>query len=352
MKNEVYDFSKIMQCFWKTNIMYDESVLMVSEDGNLPEARLLFKPHSILSVRNSHLDMEYNEGTDWIFEDGKLKLLRGTRAEFLTKEELYPSSPIEGWTFDKLGGGHVLFHEEHYFHDKQLSVTYTLSQNSWKGPVPYYQGNQLSVTMNKLENKKPRKLILFGDSISEGANASYITCVPPFMPSWGELTARKLREVYQCPVDFKNPSVGGKDSEWGKNNAHSLVSMEKPDLVIIAFGMNDGTAKVLPKVFKQNISSIIEDVKASKPETEFILVSGMLANPETYFSGLQAEYKQVLQELTCNGVVFANMTDIHNELLKYKKLRDMTGNNINHPNDYLIRWYAQVVSAILIENIK
>jgi len=81
---------------------------------------------------------------------------------------------------------------------------------------------------------------------------------------------------------------------------------------------------------------------------EFILVTTMLPNMETYFYGLQIYYKQALQELTTIGVVLADMTGIHQELLSYKKYSDLTGNNINHPNDFLIRCYAQVISALLI----
>jgi len=42
--------------------MYNESVLMVSNNGAAPEASLLFPPISILSVKNSHLDIEYFQG--------------------------------------------------------------------------------------------------------------------------------------------------------------------------------------------------------------------------------------------------------------------------------------------------
>ena len=45
----------------------------------------------------------------------------------------------------------------------------------------------------------------------------------------------------------------------------------------------------------------------------------------------------------------ADLTQIHSDLLATgKQYRDMTGNNINHPNDYLIRVYAQVLLKTLI----
>ena len=39
------------------------------------------------------------------------------------------------------------------------------------------------------------------------------------------------------------------------------------------------------------------------------------------------------------------MTSIHQSLLARKSYADMTGNNINHPNDYLARVYAQTLLA-------
>jgi len=44
----------------------------------------------------------------------------------------------------------------------------------------------------------------------------------------------------------------------------------------------------------------------------------------------------------------ADMQSIHHALLKHKRYIDMTGNNVNHTNDFLTRVYAQVVSSLLL----
>ena len=59
--------------------------------------------------------------------------------------------------------------------------------------------------------------------------------------------------------------------------------------------------------------------------------------------GNQIKFAEKLLELETEGVVVANMTRLHQDLLKRKNYADMTGNNINHPNDYLARVYAQVL---------
>ncbi len=74
----------------------------------------------------------------------------------------------------------------------------------------------------------------------------------------------------------------------------------------------------------------------------------VLANPDAVQSKIQKEYQQPLLNLKDTGIAIADMTAIHEELLRHKAYQDMTGNNVNHPNDYLARWYAQVVSALLI----
>ena len=112
--------------------------------------------------------------------------------------------------------------------------------------------------------------------------------------------------------------------------------------------MNDGTGRMDPQVFKANIQGIIHKVKQNNPKAEFILVATMLPNPESDFVGTQQFFKKVLEELTGPGIVLVDMTSVHAELLKYKSYQDMTGNDINHPNDFLIRWYAQQILSTLI----
>jgi len=91
----------------------------------------------------------------------------------------------------------------------------------------------------------------------------------------------------------------------------------------------------------------MNDVKSVNPNVEFILVATTVANPVSKdFSGNQAEYRNVIQTLTKTSVVMVDMTGVHQELLKYKKYIDMSGNNLNHPNDFLARWYAQEVGGL------
>ncbi|MBF0431005.1 MAG: T9SS type A sorting domain-containing protein [Fibrobacteria bacterium] len=344
-----FNFSDNMKPFWNCDTMFNESVLMTSTSGGSPLAKLLFPPIEILSVKSSSLDTEFVHEVDWVFEDSVLKLLPGSQAAFLTHEELYPTFS-SSMTMSKEGGGLFLIGSGGtYFHERQLAVTYTHGQDVWQGPIPLYQSDKLTTVIGKLKNGQPVKIIYLGDSILRGANHSgQPPGASPFMPNWSFLITDNLKRFYKSSISYRNVSVGGKTSDWGKDNVGTLVTPEKPDLVIIAFGMNDGTFKVSNASYKANIKSMIDHVKTQNPNCEFILVSPTLANNESPFAGTQASYKTVLNELTGEGVVLADITSVHQELLKQKHFRDMTGNNINHPNDFLVRWYAQQVSSLLI----
>jgi len=346
LAQDVIDTS--LQPFWEGKVMHNESVLMISRDGKPAEASLLFKPKKILSVKNSGQNIEYKKNVDWTYKNGKLTLLPGSRAVFMNQSEMYPPDSVKKGFQKRKGGGKVLFQEGSFFHEHQLAVTYKHKRAKWKGPVPVFQGENLPHTMDKLKRGQALHLLLNGDSIAAGANASGVSRVAPNLPTWGNLIAEKLKRYYKAPISFTNTAVGGMDSKWGKNNVQKLVIDHHPDLVVIAFGMNDGTGKLSPQKFKANIQEMIDKTKENNKNAEFILVAPMLPNPESTFTGTQAEFKTVLDELKMPGIAVVDMTEVHRELLKNKSYQDMTGNNINHPNDFLIRWYAQEILAVLI----
>ena len=117
-----------------------------------------------------------------------------------------------------------------------------------------------------------------------------------------------------------------------------------PDLCIIGFGINDGTKLYALEFYRRNIQTIIDTARAANPNSEFVLIATMLANPEVGdFAGCQKDYLPVLQAMETEGVAVMDMTTFHETLLAQKRYCDMSGNNVNHPNDFLARGYAQVL---------
>ena len=348
-----FDIEKGMRSFWDTDTMYDESVQMAAIGGAAPMAKLLFPPLEILSVKSSDLDNVFVKDVDWVWENNQLKLLSGSKAAFMTEKELYPTTGGAN-TQPKTGGGFVYYVQGHTLHQKQLFVTYTHAPDLWKGPIPKYDESKLPNTIAKLKKGSPITIVYIGDSILLGCNTSgFSSCgegivVAPNMPSWGQLTADNLKRYYTSLIITKNPSIGGKETRWGRDNVGALVSAHNPDLVVIGFGMNDGGGISVAE-FKSNVQLMMNNVKSKNPNAEFILVATTVANPETPFNGIQAQYKPALDQLAApGGAVVVDMTNTHLELLKFKHFRDMTGNNINHPGDWQVRWYAQEIMGFLV----
>lgn len=313
--------------------MYDESVLMVREDASSsPIAKLLFPATKIHSLRDPTLQIEYRSGVDYSYDapSNTLRLLAGSRALAVPRSD-------------------VVFNEGSYYHDRQLMVTYEHTASNWTGPRPQLANATLSRTLLRLNSGVPLKLVLYGDSISEGFNASGFaaTRAQPYQQSWGELVCDSLRQAYASSITFKNKALRGTTSTWGAQNVDALVRDERPDLVIIAFGMNDGAApnSITADAFKANVQTMITRVRSLSPNADFVLVTPTLPRVPS----LQATYKAALSSLVGPGVALADMTGVHQTLLaSSKRFEDMTGNNVNHPNDFLIRWYAQTVAGLLV----
>lgn len=334
--------------FWKADTITDE-IVQIIKDGDIASGPLLFKARKILSVRSADLSKTFLEGKDWIYENGRIKLTNQSNIPFVKQEDLVFKTLKKDWSMEgKKKGEFVLFNEGTYFRSMQISITYLPDRSKkWLGPLPKFSGQSLEHTLQKLNNKEDLKIVFYGNSIETGANSSGFQNQPPFMPSWPELIIYNLRETYKGKIGYSNQSVGGKLAKWGLENVATAVLPENPDLVIIGFGMNDGTFGVQPKVYRAQVSGIMKAVLAENPKVEFILISPMLANPYAIQSKIQSLYKAELQKLIRKGVVLADLTGTHQELLKHKTYQDMTGNNVNHPNDYLSRWYAQIISEIL-----
>ena len=95
---------------------------------------------------------------------------------------------------EPIGNVNLFFGEGHVFHDLQVVVTYTHS-DKWEGYIPEFAGKNLPASIKKLKNGDLFNLVLFGNSISEGYNASLFTGTPPFMPPYGKLLALNLEAV-------------------------------------------------------------------------------------------------------------------------------------------------------------
>jgi lysophospholipase L1-like esterase len=340
---------------WDGGSAHRESVLFVqAKAGGRPAAKLLFDAERVLAVRDANGKRAYESGKDFLLSaDGStLTLPPGSRVPFRMEAELYPAKGSPHSIGHRRGepGTSLLFGEGHFFHDQQVEVSYAPRKGAkWAGYRPAFAVKLLPKTIERLRKKVPLTVAVSGDSISQGYNASGFTKAPPFMPPYPELVARQLERSYGARVTLHNRAVAGWTSRRGLAELGGLLAT-KPDLVIIAYGMNDVGGRD-PAGFKATVAEMLRRVKKGRPEAEVVLVAPMLGNPE--WAATPAEmfprYRDALASLSGPGVALADLTAVWQELLKRKRFLDMTGNGVNHPNDWGHRLYAQAVLALLVD---
>jgi lysophospholipase L1-like esterase len=347
----MFTFDQIMTPIWDTDVVFGESLTMYRDKNGDVSAGLLYSPIEIIEVRSASLEIPYTEGKDYFLKDGRLCLTENTSVPFMEYEDIYMPEKKHDACF-AYPDGYLLFHEGHFFHDRQIAVTYKCQKGEWKGYRPSFEGDRLKKTLKKLTEEKKLKLILFGDSISAGANASGLTMASPFQPSFGALLAENLRRKYGARVDYENPSVGGKNSDWAADVLDDRVISRNPDLVILAFGMND---KCEPDEFLQKTKNMVNRIKAANADTEIILIATSTPNPlltsdKAKFYRYQHLYGKALSALVEDGVALLDIGALQAELHRKKRFIDTTGNNVNHPCDFFIRIHAQALCSMLIKN--
>jgi lysophospholipase L1-like esterase len=228
---------------------------------------------------------------------------------------------------------------------KQVLVDYETEQ-TWAGSTPRDESARLPRLHRKLRGREPLTLAILGDSISEGADATARLKIPPHAPPYPARFANFLRATFGSEVTWHNFSAGGKTAAWGEEQTEAVAGIQ-PDLLIIAFGMNDSSARCEASAYRNHIERIISGVTARSPATEFIVVSGMTPIPYWAHSHLEflAAYHVELSQLARPGVALADVRTSWLQLLERKDYLSLSGNGINHPNDFGHRLYADVLIA-------
>ena len=332
---------------WRAKEVYAESVTFIKDKDGSAYAPLLYTPKRIIKVTDAREEHTYVEGKDYVISGHGIMRTPDSEMFAFELSELEPEDPTPGMYFpaeDK----NIFFFVCHFFHDRQISVTYEAIENDWDGHLPKPSLDILPHAKKCLTGDKKLRLLVYGDSISVGANASGFTdsMAPPYQPIYADMIAAMLGDIYGAEIITHNPSKGGADSAWGVINAEELAVPFKPDLAIIAFGGND--SPTTPEAYGINIDKIAEAIAEESPECDFIYAATLLPNRElcsskARFYGNQPLFVPMLNmfaEERGNAAV-ASISDMHDYLLTRKRFIDMTGNNVNHPNDFMHRIHAQ-----------
>jgi hypothetical protein len=101
----------------------------------------------------------------------------------------------------------------------------------------------------------------------------------------------------------------------------------------------------------------MKKIRSANPKVEFLLLSNMKFDPgyvldsdknKSFYQTNLEGYSKVLKQMETKGVINLDMYSISDEIYRLKKAKDCIANPL-HPNDYLARWYAQGMAALLIE---
>lgn len=359
----MYDLKDYLTPIWAGGKIFRETFTMIEENGEC-SAPFLYEPDEIIKVESYDGRMEYTEGKDWYQKDGYLYLTRESRIPKTRWDGIYLSNIAVAEDEKKrlpsdFGLPPIATNDGRYIKlsavvdprelsQWQIAVTYT-TKEKWQGYNPEPSIHLLPKLYLKLEAKQSIKLVLYGDSISCGYDCTGIYGFEPKQPIWADLVRDSLAQRYNVEVELINASRSGENSDWALEHVDDLVIKENPDLVILGFGMND---RCRGEEYRKKTEKLRNRIQNELPDAEFILIATSLPNTllntePLNFCAYQHEYAKALEPLCGPGCILANIQDVQRIIMKRKRYIDITGNNINHPNDFFARIHGQIIDTLL-----
>lgn len=374
-----YNLDIFTSPFWEGNSVYYETICFTDfSDGKDKEkftANLIFNPDRIIAVRSTDMKTTYAESKDYTVNGKTLVRTENSALPYLRFDE-YATTDEQGWDLPLLSNPEYRCNMSNCGYKKQVTVYYTHS-DKWDGIVPKKQTDYLPRTLKKLKNGDELKIVFFGDSISTGCDTSggveitvgngnyseYGTGTvdwlsantalrEPHMPAWPEMVKQKLERVYKNEKIIKiNKSSCSSAACAASKAVDETVSCERPDLVVIAFGMNGCNES--ESNYKGYINEIITRIKSKNENSEFLLLSAMVPNLglKEFVNNRLGAYEKALYEIQAQsdgGIGVVPINGIFSAINACgKKFFDYSFNNINHPSDFGVTVYAQAVLSAL-----
>ncbi|MFN7890818.1 MAG: GDSL-type esterase/lipase family protein [Pirellula sp.] len=340
---------------WASPIVHRESSVLLQDQDHLPTARLAFPAHEIHKVQLASRvgglqEVCYQEGVHWRLSDNRsiLEWIGPFPCEPIREEQLFVPEGSPNSYKHRAGNPQqsLLYAPGKWFHERNLEITY---QRADASPIPRDKPTPTLVrSLEKLRNRSKFVLAISGDSISTGLDASGTTMSPPNQPGYPDLIAAQLTKDFGAQLELVNRSVAGWSIANGLSDLDNLVA-SKPDLLIVAYGMND-VGRRDPAWFADQARKIDAKAKEKLPDLEILWVTPMLGNREWVHTPREMffEYQKALRQVLSSGDALADVTEVWEILSRQKHDLDYTGNGLNHPNDYGHRIYAQRILQYLV----
>ncbi len=236
-----------------------------------------------------------------------------------------------------------------FFHEHDIEVTYR--REALVAPQSVHaeagQSPGLVRTLEKLRAGKPLRLGVSGDSISTGLDASGTTQTAPNQPGYPELVAAQLTNDFGVKIELTNRAVSGWSIANGLQDLDAMLAT-RPELLIVAYGMND-VGRRDPAWFAAQARELDKRARQQNPEIEILWVAPMLGHSEWVHTPREmfAAYRDELKKVAGEHAALADLTEVWSLLLENKHDLDLTGNGLNHPNDFGHRLYAQAILECL-----
>lgn len=380
---QLSELNPLMQPIFKGTTVKNETVMFLDK-GDVKT--LLYPIESVVSVTSYDGEVTYREGTDYIVVNGQLQVTANSSIPCITRAVYY--NDTDSIIQTEYNGQNCPTHwgEGRTMTDWQVNVTYTHT-DTWSGYTQSSRQSLYKPLIEKLLAGEDITIIFYGDSITYGSTSSYVTGYAPYQPSYAMLFTQALADLFEYKIRYVNTglatdtmgvspvpaasyvggtrgtityintAIGGWTSQDAINYKATFLEDQIRnygcDLFVVALGMNDGA--VDPSVTKNNVQTIVDSVYTLAPNAAVALTSTMVPNPDGIgWYGNQDQQEAQLKALATayrrSGRIcdISCMTSVSLAVLERKDFNDYSGNNINHPNDFFGRLYAQNLVQLIL----
>lgn len=320
----------------KMKVVGESFVLVKSEPGKFCFDGLV--PGS-LSVRSTYVAdkpdcLVYEAGRDYVvdYAQGTIARTATSRIPDYSAHPFYGLKDFDHGKFTDWGN-----HKYFIWADYETAHGRPFAQ-------PNDQSRCLAPVRAKLEAGGPFKIASYGDSITAGGEAS----AEHFR--FQQRYAAYLRGLFpRAEITVQDVSISGYTSQqgidwWDKY----LGTVEKPDLVLVGFGMNDHNLNSVDlDRFRSNLVTLVKMIRERKG-AEAVLFSAFPPNNDWHYGTHRmdqyaAATKQAAAEVGCAYVDVFSTWEL---VLQRKDQPSLLGNDINHPNDFGHWLYEQAFEAM------
>ena len=262
---------------------------------------------------------------------GTVTRVPGSRLPDFSRNALFGQTNFDHTKFPGYGNGRFFVYAEYEAATPAL----------W--PQQADQARLLPKSRAKLAAGGPFKVVAFGDSITAGGEAS-----TPDLIYWRRWVNELGGRHPQAQIDALNGATGGDNTTRGLERLKEKVISHQPDLVLVAFGMNDHNRRGVPPAdFERQLRELVTRIRAGT-QAEIILLSTFPPNPQwTHSSQRMAEYAAATARVaTAMNCAYADVFSNWQTLTARKRPEDVLANDINHPNDFGHWIYYRVLATV------